>query len=151
MTRWTQGEAEVERLLGEGNLQRVQGAQADGRPLLAKAESRLRSAAVVASDDSDAAFALSYDAARFPGTSLLAQQGLRPTTRGGHLAVENAVRAQFGGHFHEFRDLRVRRNEIEYPAYPDESVTADEANDATASASRMVHAAQQLIEHLTFF
>jgi hypothetical protein len=40
---------------------------------------------------------LSYDAARQACVSLLAQQGLRPTTSGGHYAIEEVIRAQFGG------------------------------------------------------
>ena len=37
-----------------------------------------------------------WAAARQACVALLAQQGLRPTTAGGHYAVEEAIRAQFG-------------------------------------------------------
>jgi phage tail tape-measure protein len=36
---------------------------------------------------------LAYDAARQACVALLAQQGLRPTTAGGHYAVEEIIRA----------------------------------------------------------
>ena len=36
----------------------------------------------------DSAFVLAYDAARYAARALLAQQGLRPTTSGGHYVVE---------------------------------------------------------------
>lgn len=47
--------------------------------------------------DSDPAGALqlAYDAARKAAAALLATQGLRATTRGGHIAVLEAARAQF--------------------------------------------------------
>ena len=83
--------------------------------------------------------------------ALLAHQGLRPTTRGGHLAVEETVRAQFGETFKPFRDLRLRRNELEYPVYPDESVEAGEANDAVDAARGIVSGAERMLSHLGMF
>jgi len=44
--------------------------------------------------DASSTVTLAYDAARFAALALLAQQGLRATTKGGHLAVDDAVRAQ---------------------------------------------------------
>jgi hypothetical protein len=41
-------------------------------------------------------YALAYDGARKALTAILENEGLRPTTRGGHLAVFEAVRAQLG-------------------------------------------------------
>ena len=60
--------------------------------------------------DPHSAFVLAYDASRHALTALLAHQGVRPTTRGGHYAVEQAVRAQFGLGFRQFGALRRRRN-----------------------------------------
>ncbi|GAB3086042.1 hypothetical protein GCM10027215_33000 [Nocardioides zeae] len=51
--------------------------------LLAEAERTLRSASAVAVDDPDAAYSLVYDAARFRGTALLAERGLRRSATGG--------------------------------------------------------------------
>lgn len=61
-----------------------------------RASRTLTTAETIASDDPDSAFVLAYDSARYAGTALLAHQGLRPTTSGGHYAVEVALRAQFG-------------------------------------------------------
>src|ERR1700730_15225356 len=94
---------------------------------------------------------LAYDGARFACMALLAHQGLRPTTRGGHLAVEETVRAQFGEAFKPFRDLRLRRNELEYPVYPDESVEAVEANAAVDAARGIVSGAEGMLSHLGMF
>ena len=78
------GEAEIERLLGLGHLQTITGAADDGEPLLAKAGRTLATAASITGSDPDSAPVLAYDAAWYTTTALLAQQGLRPTTAGGH-------------------------------------------------------------------
>lgn len=151
MARWAQGAAEVEQLLGRRHLERITGARADGNPWLDKAQRRLDTAGGVVADDPESAFVLAYDAARFVGEALLAQQGLRPTQAGGHLVVTDAVRAQFGGPFVGLGGLRRRRNELEYPAFPGEQVEVDEVAVALATARNMLMAAQRLIEHLGLF
>jgi hypothetical protein len=88
-----------------GELQAVRGAQADGTPWLAKATRTVETAASLAETDPSSAITLAYDAARFAAMAVLAQQGLRATTKGGHLAVDEAVRAQFGDAFRPFRAL----------------------------------------------
>jgi len=94
--RWSTGEAAVERLLAVGQVERVQGAQADGASWLDRARRGLQAARVIAETAPDSSVVLAYDAARQACVALLAQQGLRPTTAGGHYAVEEVIRAQFG-------------------------------------------------------
>jgi len=77
-------------------LQQVIGGLANGEHLVQKASRTLETAGEIAHQDPDSAYVLAYDAARYSGTAILAQQGLRPTTTGGHYAVEVALRAQFG-------------------------------------------------------
>jgi hypothetical protein len=115
MPRWMRGESEVEALLRAGDLQKLTGEAANGTQLLKKAATTLETARSVTKRDPDSAFVLAYDAARIALTALLAHQGLRPTTKGGHYAVERAVRAQFGPGFRQFGALRRRRNEIGVP------------------------------------
>lgn len=78
VSRWPQGAQEIEQLLARRHLERVRGARADGTPWLEKARRRLDTAEAIAVDDPESAFVLAYDAARFVGEALLAQQGLRP-------------------------------------------------------------------------
>jgi hypothetical protein len=151
VNRWKRGEAVVERLLGEGLLQQLGGAEARGEPWLDRARKTIAAAATVAETDPSSGCTLAYDGARFACMALLAHQGLRPTTRGGHLALEEAVRAQFGDTFKPFRDLRIRRNELEYPIYPDEPVETDEADQAIDAARGIVIAADKLVSHLGMF
>jgi hypothetical protein len=49
---------------------------------------------------------------------------LRATSKGGHYAVDLALRAQFGAGFRSFSALRRRRNELEYPENPAEMIDA---------------------------
>lgn len=151
MNRWDQGAAVIERLLRNGELQRIRGSAADGDPWLAKARRTHATASGIAGSDPDSAYVLSYDAARHACTALLVQQGLRPTTRGGHIVVDEAVRAQFGDAFRPFRALRIRRNELEYPAMPEDAATADEVEEALSDAERILTAAEKLLPHLALF
>jgi hypothetical protein len=99
MSRWPRGEAQIEQLIATKQLQQVIGGQANGAHLLQKASRTLATAGEIADQDPDSAYVLAYDAARYSGTAILAHQGLRPTTSGGHYAVEVALRAQFGDRF----------------------------------------------------
>jgi hypothetical protein len=84
-------------------------------------------------------------------SALLAQQGLRATTSGGHYAVEQAIRAQFGDGFRPFGVLRRRRNELEYPHLRSETATSDEAEHAAMTAHRLIAVTGELLPQLTFF
>jgi hypothetical protein len=151
VTRWRKGEADVEELLRDGSLDRVHGAGADGAAWLERSRRILSSARDIAADDPESAYVLAYDAARHVCVSLLAQQGIRATSKGGHYAVEVVVRAQFGPAFREFGTLRRRRNELEYPSYPGASVEADELGQAFATCERLAEAAAALVGELALF
>jgi hypothetical protein len=124
---------------------------ADGAPLLAQAQKTAVTAAGLVQADAHSTYVLAYDAARFACIALLAQQGMRATTDGGHYAVERAMRAQFGEGFRPFADLRRRRNELEYPRLPADTATADEAQQAVEAAERLIAAADTLLGQLSFF
>jgi uncharacterized protein (UPF0332 family) len=151
MTRWQRGDAEIGRLLARKELEQVTGSQADGSWLLAQARKTVATAAGLVDADTHSAYVLAYDAARFACNALLSQQGLRATTHGGHYAVEQTVRAQFGDGFRVFADLRRRRNELEYPHAFADTPTEDETQQAVEDAERLITAAGQLIGELSFF
>lgn len=148
---WAQGRDEVQRSLERRELDTITGAAADGEALLVKAARTLRSATTVLADDPDTAYSLAYDAARFCGTALLAQQGLRPTTSGGHLVVVNVLRAQFGNRFPMLNTMRRRRNELEYPSGPGDETSPAEAQTAIDAAGEYLHAARQLLPVLGLY
>lgn len=145
------GSRKIQELLDLADLQKIQGGDANGQPLLDKATRTLASALALQTADADSSYALAYDAACFACTALLAQQGLRPTTKGGHYAVEQAMRAQFQTHFRTFGALRRRRNELEYPTAHNLGVEPTEAVEAHDIAAQIVEAATKLLPHLRFF
>jgi HEPN domain-containing protein len=149
--RWSTGEATVERLLATGHIDRVQGAQADGQSWLERARRGLDAARVLAESAPDSSVVLAYDAARQACVALLAQQGLRPTTSGGHYAIEEVIRAQFGPTLRAFGGLRRRRNELEYPLYPTEQASAAEAAETLETADDVIEAAAKILPNLSFF
>lgn len=149
--RWSRGEAMIERLIDERRLQRVSGAQADGAALLARAYRTVDTAQNVAADDPDSAYVLAYDATRQACTALLAHQGLRPTTQGGHYAMEEAVRAQFGDVFRAVGTLRRRRNELEYPTYPGDEAELDEVVEAIRMSREIIESAGRILPSLGIF
>jgi hypothetical protein len=59
--------------------------------------------AALSLDDRSGAYQLAYDALRKSAASLLEAQELRVTSRGGHIAVQEAITAQFGA---VVRDIR---------------------------------------------
>jgi len=151
MARWAPGEADIEAQIVAGDLQQLSGDAANGERLLAKATVTLRTARSATASDPDSAVVLAYDASRQALTALLAQQGLRPTAKGGHYAVELATRAQFGSGFRQFGALRRRRNELEYPERPGDQAASDEASEAVERAQAIIAAAEGLLEQLGLF
>lgn len=149
--RWAVGEVTVERLLEQGHIERVQSAQADGDSWLSRARRGLDAARMIAEAAPGSSIILAYDAARQACVALLAQQGLRPTTAGGHHAIEEAIRAQFGTRLRAFGGLRRRRNELEYPAYPAEEASVGEAAEALETVAEIIDAVAQLLPDMDFF
>ena len=149
--RWSVGEATLQRLLEQGHIERVQGAHPDGGSWLGRARRGLDAARLITEAAPGSSIILAYDAARQACVALLAQQGLRPTTAGGHYAIEEAVRAQFGNSLRAFGGLRRRRNELEYPAYPTEEASASEAVEALETAAEIIDAVARLLPNLGLF
>ena len=94
---WTPGRDRIQTLLAAGELERVAPDDRVAQRLLADAGRHLATAAAgLDADDFAGAYQLAYDALRKSAASLLAVRGLRATSRGGHIAVQEAVAAQFG-------------------------------------------------------
>lgn len=117
--RWEQGRVIVDSLIERGDLERVPPNSDHADELLAQAHGHLGSAGSVVMTDPIGAYQLLYDAARKALCATLENQGLRATSRGGHIAVFEAVSAQLdppmGRMLRPFDRMRRRRNEAEYP------------------------------------
>lgn len=148
MARWSKGELTVIRLIEERHLQRVAADSETAATLIASARRHVGSARLTAETDPEAAFALAYDAARKSATALLAHQGLRPTSAGGHLAVVDVMRAQFPGvpGLTSLDRLRRRRNQAEYPEPTNyDRITPEEATEAITVAEACIESSERLL------
>jgi hypothetical protein len=113
------------------------------------------SAAAIRETDPEGAYSLLYDAARKSCAALLETQGLRATSVGGHVALRDAVLAQFsrlsgGIVLQPFDRLRRRRRDIEYPG-GESAIDVDEVDEALIRSSGMVDFAEKLVDRLPVF
>lgn len=141
-------------MLDRGELTRVTADPAMAHRLVEDARRHLISAERIADSDPSLAYAAIHDAVRKSLSAMLQAQGLRPTTKGGHLAVQHAIRAQFevsmGALLRPVDRIRVTRHATEYP---DASTWVDEdaAQDDLPAAQAIVEAAAKAIEHLPVY
>lgn len=153
MRRWSEGEREIERLLATGHLQQVPPNREHAVALLAQARQSLTVAQMAIDAGALApAYGQLWDAIRKALTALLWTQGLRPTTKGGHLAVQLAAQAQFGqgtlrGALAPLGRVRSKRNDLEYPD-PGTSLSPVEIDFAHQCADDVVAMAAQLLDSL---
>jgi hypothetical protein len=145
MTSWKPGAATIRELLRGGDLDRVAASASLADRLLQEAETNIASAEMVRPQDPGGAVQLGYDAARKAATSLLVAQGLRPTSSGGHVAVQRAVTAQFGNAFKRFGRMRRRRHAQEYPNVDSPTATDDDALEMIAFAGQAAKRAREVL------
>jgi hypothetical protein len=147
---WQPGHERIEDLLAAGELEQVTPADSVASLLLEDAGRHLTTAAAaVETGDLAGAYQLAYDALRKSAASLLAVQGLRATSRGGHLAVQEAVIAQFGSTvrvFRAFGRIRRARNSFEYPSTTTPGPASDDVTDAITVASQAHHAVVTILD-----
>jgi hypothetical protein len=147
---WQAGRDRVRSLLDEGDLERTAPDVSLARYMLADAARHLSSAsAAVSLGDRAGAYQLAYDALRKSGASLLEAQGLRATSRGGHIAVQHAVSAQFGAVVRDFRSfgrIRRARNSLEYPSSESAGPSVEDVTDAITVATRVRKAAAKILD-----
>ena len=96
-----------------------------------------------------------YDAARKTLTAILDNQGLRPTSRGGNLAVYHAVRAQLdppmGKTLLPFDRMRRRRHDVEYPPAGAPELSAEDVTDDVAKVITLLELAQRVLDEMSPF
>ena len=147
---WERAGKGVDELLARSKLEEATASQALADRLVREADKHLTAAGQIVAIDEAGAYQLAYDAARKACAALLAQQGLRATTRGGHVAVQDTVQAQFGGRggmaaFGPIPRMRRKRAASEYPDMGTPTTTTDEAREAIESASGILAAAKGLL------
>lgn len=150
--RWPVGEAEVQNLIDQGEIEEVEPSEEHAALLMRQAETHLASAPALLPSDPPGAYAVLYDAARKSLGAVLAKQGLRATNKNGHRATQEAIEAQLGPNASKvvrpFRTLRLRRHDVEYPALDTPEVTVDEANEALSDARDIVTAMKTFLTNV---
>ena len=152
---WDQGRSVIEDLVHDNHLQVVPASREHAERLLRQARQHLASAEDICTDDPHGAYALIYDAARKALTALLENQGLRPTSAGGHIAVYRAIRAQLdpplGPKLQPFDRMRRHRRDAEYPSSDTPEVTADDVAEDRDKSIAMIEIAKRLLDEMPPF
>ena len=153
--RWNQGRATVDKLIADGELQRVPPSREHADQLLAQAHKDLASAELLRGSNPKRAYESLYDAARMALTAVLENQGLRPTSRGGHIAPYAAVSAQLdppiGAVLRPFDRMRRTRNRSEYPSFTTPEVTADNVSTDLSAATAIVETCEGVLDEMSPF
>lgn len=96
-----------------------------------------------------------YDAARKALTAILENQGLRPTSRGGHLAVYHAVRAQLdppmGRVLLPFDRMRRRRHDVECPPAGAPELRPEDVTEDVPKVTALLDLAQRVLDEMPPF
>ena len=150
MARWKRGESEVEALIASGELQQLTGDAANGERLLEKASITLQTARSAIQSDPDSAFVLAYDASRQALTAMLAHQGLRPTTRGGH-SPSSRPPGPSSARASAVRRAAPTPQRAGIPERPGDDATDEEASQAVENAGAIIIAAKGLLDQLGLF
>jgi hypothetical protein len=153
--RWNQGRDTIDRMLATAELQRVPASREHADRLIRQARQHLVSADEISEDDPAGGYTLIYDAARKALTAVLENQGLRPTTRGGHLAVYEAIRAQLdppmGQVLRPFDRIRRQRHDVEYPPTDAPQMTADDVREDAVKAAAIVDISERVLDQMSPF
>ena len=150
--RWNQGRAAIDSMLSSGELQRVPASREHADSLLDQARQHLVSARAVVENDPEGAYAIGYDASRKALAAVLENQGLRATSRGGHVAVYRSVHAQLdpplGAVLRPFDRMRRRRNGLEYPDFEAPALAPADVEEDLRRAEAIVELAVRTLDEM---
>lgn len=153
--KWQQGRAAVEGMLARKELERVPASREQADNLLAQAANHLKAAETIVAFDAIGAYQLLYDAARKALVAVLENQGLRPTSRGGHIAVREAVGAQLdpplGAALRPYDRMRRRRNQAEYADLDSPEIEAQDVADDAPKVKAIIDLAARVLDEMSFF
>lgn len=154
MSPWDKGRAELEQLIQDGKLQKVPAATYDGQTLRIP-RNHLNSAEQNIDHDLEGAYTLVYDAMRKSLVAVLAVQGLRATSKGGHVVVYECLRAQLSpgadNLLRAYDRMRRSRNNVEYPPIGAEEITAEEVREDIKTVREALPIIEQLLGTLPVF
>ena len=153
--KWEQGRADIDALIADGHLERVPANRAHADRLLEQADRHLDSAHKTCESDPEGAYGVLSDAGRKALWANLANEGLRPTTKGEHLAVYRAVRAQMdppmGQTLRPFDRMRRQRHDAEYPAVDTPELTCDDLLEDMPKIVAIVDLAAGVLDSMSVY
>lgn len=153
--RWDQGRTEINAMIASGELQRVPPSREHADQLLAQSHKDLGSAELLCESNPKRAYESIYDAARMALTAVLENQGLRPTSQGGHIAPHSAVLAQLdppmGKILRPFDRMRRTRHRSEYPTFTGPEVTPDDVRSDLPLATAIVKVCEGVLDEMSPF
>ncbi|MEV4243518.1 hypothetical protein AB0J63_08930 [Streptosporangium canum] len=151
--RWMQGRDRIDAMLTSGQLERVPPSREHADTLLTQADRHIQLARSGFTTDPTGAYQLLYDASRKALASILENQGLRATSRGGHLAVLEAVTAQLdpplGQALRSFDRMRRRRNSAEYPRPDTPGITPEDVVQDLRKATEFQALAAKVLDQMS--
>ena len=151
--RWNQGRTEIDKLIADGELQRVPPNREHADQLLVQSRKDLASAELLLDSNPKRAYESLYDAARMALTAVLESEGLRPTSRSGHIAPYSAVIAQLdppmGAILRPFDRMRRTRNRSEYPSFTTPDVTPDNVRADLPVAESIVEVCGSVLDEMS--
>ncbi|GEP39617.1 hypothetical protein NPS01_32800 [Nocardioides psychrotolerans] len=153
--KWEQGRVVVDHMIVDGELERVQASREHADRLLEQAKRHVESAEQTCASDPEGAYGMLYDAGRKALWSVLANQGLRPTRQGDHLAVYRAVTAQLdppmGPQLRPFDRMRRQRHAAEYPQADTPELVSVDVLDDVPKIQAIVHIAEGVLDSMSVF
>jgi hypothetical protein len=142
-------------MLERGEVQRVPASRDAADRLIHQARTHLSSAKAVRDADPDGAYVLTYDAARKALAAILENQGLRASSRGGHVALLEAVQAQLdpplGRTLRPFNRMRRKRNLVEYAPADTPDLTPADVEEDSAHALELIELAERVLNNMSPF
>jgi hypothetical protein len=151
--RFTQGRSVIDHLQSDRQLERVTASREFADRIVVTARQKLVTAEHESRDDPDSAYELLYEAARLALTAILENQGLRPTTSGGHTAPYEAARAQLdppmGATLRPYDRMRRRRHAVGYPTPSTPPATTAEVLADLPLAAAIVDLAARVLDDMS--
>lgn len=152
---WNQGRTTLEEMLALKELERVPASRERAEVMLRQARGHLESAQAIVSTDPIGAYQLLYDSTRKALNAVLENQGLRATSRGGHIATIEAVTAQLvppmDSVLRPTNRMRQRRNKAEYPDGKTPLPDAEEVGRDLPKARAIPELAENVLDQMAPF
>jgi multidrug efflux pump subunit AcrA (membrane-fusion protein) len=142
-------------MIARGEIERVPPSRERADLLMSHANQHVQAAQAIALIDPTGAFQLLYDASRKALSAVLENPGLRATSRGGHIAVLDAVSAQLdpplGAILRPFDRLRRRRNQAEYPTGDRPNLGAEDVERDLPKVRDILDTAAKVLDQMSPF